>query len=173
MHYRRILLFIFGRGEQIWFDTKISQVFFKEKRAIALIFGFVYCTSMKRFLEWIGLKEKLHGLTHRPPFVSVRDIWWAGLGENVGSEINGKSGRFSRPVIVYKKLSHSFYLVIPTTSVQKSGSWYVPFTFREKKMNACLHQIRVIDHRRLFDKIGQLSPEDMTLVKQGFWSLYK
>ena len=47
---------------------------------------------MKRFLEWIGLKEKLHHAKHRAPLVSERDVWWASIGENVGSEINGKSG---------------------------------------------------------------------------------
>jgi hypothetical protein len=29
---------------------------------------------MKRFLEWIGLKEKLHQAKHRAPLVSERDI---------------------------------------------------------------------------------------------------
>jgi len=44
---------------------------------------------------------------------------------NVGSEINGKSALFSRPVIIYKKLSHGFYFVIPTTTQKKEGSWFV------------------------------------------------
>ena len=28
---------------------------------------------MKRFLEWIGVKEQLHDMEHKPPFVSVRN----------------------------------------------------------------------------------------------------
>ena len=71
---------------------------------------------LKRFSEWLGLKEKLHERHQTPPLVSEREIWWASVGENVGSEINGKSALFSRPVIIYKKLSHGFYFVIPTTS---------------------------------------------------------
>ena len=82
---------------------------------------------MKRFFEWFGLKQRLHYITHVPPLVSERDIWWASIGENVGSEINGKSALFSRPVIVLKKLSHGFYFVIPTTTKVREGSWYVPF----------------------------------------------
>src|SRR5258708_7895888 len=82
---------------------------------------------MKRFFEWFGLKQRLHYITHSPPLVSERDIWWASIGENVGSEINGKSALFSRPVIVLKKLSHGFYFVIPTTTQVREGSWYVPF----------------------------------------------
>ena len=44
-----------------------------------------------RFLEWIGLKQKLHQGTQSPPLVTAGDIWWASVGQNVGSEVNGKS----------------------------------------------------------------------------------
>lgn len=37
-------------------------------------------------------------------------------GENVGSEMNGKSDLFSRPALILKKLLASFFLVAPTTS---------------------------------------------------------
>lgn len=81
-----------------------------------------YPHMLKRFSEWFGLKKKLHESQQTPPLVSERDIWWASVGENVGSEINGKSALFSRPVIIYKKLSHGFYFVIPTTTQKKEGS---------------------------------------------------
>jgi len=55
---------------------------------------------LKRFSEWFGLKMKLHDRQQTPPLVSEREIWWASVGENVGSEINGKSALFSRPVII-------------------------------------------------------------------------
>jgi hypothetical protein len=42
---------------------------------------------MKRFLAWLGLKQQLHEISTQPPLVSERDIWWASIGENVGSEI--------------------------------------------------------------------------------------
>jgi hypothetical protein len=59
---------------------------------------------LKRFLPWIVLKEDLHNNEHRPPHVSEGDIWWASVGENVGSEINGKSKLFFRPVVILRKL---------------------------------------------------------------------
>jgi hypothetical protein len=46
---------------------------------------------MKRFFEWIGLKENSHEAKHRPPLVSEGDIWQESDGENVGSEIKGTS----------------------------------------------------------------------------------
>src|ERR1700694_684912 len=101
---------------------------------------------LKRFAEWFELKGNLHGRHQSPPLVSERDIWWASVGENVGSEINGKSALFSRPVIIYKKLSHGFYFVIPTTTQKKEWSWFVLFPQRGRDTIACLHQARAIDH---------------------------
>ena len=128
---------------------------------------------MKKFLEWFGLKEKLHNQKHSPPLVSQGDIWWASVGENVGSEINGKNNLFSRPVIIFKKLAHGFYFVIPTTTKIKTGTWYVKIRQQEKEMMACLHQARAIDFRRLSSKLGTLDDEDFLRVKDGFHLLYK
>jgi len=105
--------------------------------------------------------------------VSRGDIWWASIGENVGSEINGKSRLFSRPVIIFKKLAHGFYFVIPTTTKSKAGSWFVPFRQADRDMVASLHQARAIDHRRLSTKLGQLDDSDFDRVREGFWKLYK
>jgi mRNA-degrading endonuclease toxin of MazEF toxin-antitoxin module len=127
----------------------------------------------KDFLQWMGLKGALHERHHEPPYVSNGDIWWASVGENVGSEINGKSNQFSRPVIIYKKLSHSFYFVVPTTTQEKQGTWFVPIRQRDTKMFACLHQARAIDYRRLSSKLGTLDDEDLDRVHAGFRSLYK
>jgi mRNA interferase MazF len=123
---------------------------------------------LKRFLEWIALKQDLHNSKHKPPHVSEGDIWWASIGENVGSEINGKSGLFSRPVVVLRKLSHGFYFVVPTTTQQRIGSWFVAFRQNEKIMSACLHQARSIDYRRLSSKLGTIDDEDFMRVKDGF-----
>ena len=133
----------------------------------------VIIAHVNRFLEWIGLKQKLHQGTQSPPLVSAGDIWWASIGENVGSEINGKSRLFSRPVIIYKKLAHGFYFVIPTTTKSKVGSWFVPFRQADRNMVASLHQARAIDHRRLSTKLGQLDDSDFEKVREGFWKLYK
>lgn len=127
---------------------------------------------LKDFVRWLKLKEELHGRQQTPPLVSERDIWWASVGENVGSEINGKSQLFSRPVIIYKKLSHGFYFVIPTTTQKKNGSWFVSFRQQGKEMSACLHQSRAMDHRRLSSKLGTLDDEDFVNIRQGFSRLF-
>ena len=109
-----------------------------------------------------------------PPrtFFSERDLWWASLGQNVGSEMNGKSGRFSRPVLIIKKLAHGFYLVAPTTTQKREGSWYVYVQFESQDEYVCLNQIRTIDYRRLHSKLGQIDTDNFAKVKEGFQKLY-
>lgn len=126
---------------------------------------------IKRFLEWIGIKEKLHSIIHKPPYVSAGEIWWASLGENIGAEINGKNHTFTRPVIIFKKLSNGFYLVIPVTTQINTGTWYVNFKHRGVEMSACLHQIRSIDYRRVFSCLGEMDDVDFKRVKDGFLKL--
>jgi mRNA interferase MazF len=127
---------------------------------------------MKEFRRWMGIKEELHSRSHRPPFVSERDLWWASFGENVGSEMNGKSDRFSRPALILKKLAHGFYLVAPATTKPHSGTWYVTVTLAGKEECICLNQIRVIDYRRLYSKLGQIDTDSFDQVKAGFTRLY-
>lgn len=127
---------------------------------------------VKRFLIWIRLKEKLHNNKRRPPLISEGDIWWVSLGENVGQEINGKSFLFSRPMLVFKKLSRETFLGIPTTSQSRAGSWYVPITYGEYTVTVILSQVRVLDARRLSTKLGQLDEADFEKVKTGFAGLF-
>jgi len=64
---------------------------------------------IKNFLVWFELKPKLNQNNHKPPLLQEREIWWCHLGENIGTEISGKSNNFTRPVVIYKKLSqHTF-----------------------------------------------------------------
>ena len=94
------------------------------------------------------------------------------VGENVGIEINGKSEYFSRPVLVFKKLSHLGFMGIPLTTKIKTGSWYICFKFQNKNVYAVLSQARVFSVARLYDRIGQASRNDMKLIKKGFRKLY-
>ena len=127
---------------------------------------------IKRFLEWIGLKEKLHNAGYAPPFFKEGEIWWCAVGENVGIEVNGKGKAFSRPVYIYKKLSREGFLGIPLSTKQKAGTWYVEVTFQEKISIANLAQIRVFSVSRLFGRIGSLDGKDSDKIKDGFLRLY-
>jgi len=128
---------------------------------------------VKCFLEWIKLKHKLHNVAKGPPLVSERELWWMSWGENIGSEINGKSDLFSRPGVILKKLSRGLFLAVPTTTQPKSGLWYAQIKHENKVMYACLHQIRVVDYRRLSSRLGQIDSNDFARIKEAFCRLYK
>lgn len=128
--------------------------------------------AVKRFLEWIGLKEKLHDAIHKPPLFKEGEVWWCSIGENVGSEINGKSRLFSRPVLIFRKLSAGTFLGLPTTSQKRKGTWYVTITLGKVESTVVLSQARVLDYKRLSSKIGQLEAVEMKKVMKGFKNLY-
>ena len=113
--------------------------------------------TQKDFSKWCSLKQKLHESITKGPLVREKELWWVSFGENVGSEINGKSDLYSRPAVIIKKLAHGFFLVAPTTSKEHTGTWYVAIVYNGKRTFVCLHQIRVIDYRRLSSRIGQIS----------------
>ena len=126
----------------------------------------------KDFAGWIKLKEKLHydGST---PRITEGDIWWCSCGENVGVEINGKNRLFSRPVLVYKKLSRYGFIGIPLTSQGKVGSWYVNFDFQNKKQTAVLSQIRTFSISRLSSRMGELDKKDIDKIKEAILDFLK
>jgi len=128
---------------------------------------------IKKFLEWLELKIKLNDLVSNPPLVSERDLWWISFGENIGSEMDGKSNLFSRPGLILKKLSHNFYLVAPTTTKIRKGTWYVTIKHEGREICICLHQIRAVDYRRLSCRMGQIDGNDFLKIKKAFWDLYE
>ncbi len=137
-----------------------------------MLLTLIFHMHIKKFLEWIGLKAKLDSEIRQTPYVSERQVWWASLGENVGFEINGKSKLFTRPVIIFRKLSSGLYFVIPLTTQPQQGTWYVKFKIGNVEQFACLHQARSIDYRRLYSNLGWLDEEDFRKVEAGFKKLY-
>ena len=63
---------------------------------------------IKNYKEWMGRKTIIN---NRGVARSFRegDVWWAAVGENVGVEIDGKSQRYSRPIVILKKHSGALF----------------------------------------------------------------
>ena len=123
--------------------------------------------------DWNIIKEDFH-FTPEKKLQLVRngEVWWAGVGENVGVEINGKSKYFSRPVLVLKKLSRFGFMGVPLTSQPHEGSWYVSFEFQDRIETAVLAQAKVFSVARLYGRIGQVPDTDLEKVRAGFIKLY-
>ncbi len=124
------------------------------------------------FSEWMVVKEKLHKGSVVTRF-SEGQIWWAALGRNIGVEINGKHKDYSRPVVIFKKLSNLSFLAIPLTSQPHTGTWYTEFNFRGKPEYAVLSQIRMMSVSRLYNRMGKLSTGDFKKIQMGFRKLIK
>jgi hypothetical protein len=58
------------------------------------------------------------------------------------------------------------------SSVIKKGTWYAEFKFDGKRECANLAQIKVVSAKRLYTKMGDMSPADFTIVKTAFHNLY-
>ena len=128
--------------------------------------------TVKRFLEWIGLKEKLHRNPHITPLFKEGEVWWCSFGENIGIEVNGKGVKFSRPALVFRKLSAGGFFAIPLSTQIKNGTWYVPITHRGIKCVAVLSQARVLSAKRLLEKHGELDEKDSQAIREGLFLLY-
>jgi|SRR3989344_2263042 len=123
---------------------------------------------IKRFLDWIGIKEKLDAHEHQPPLITEGDLWWCAVGENVGIEVSGKSKDFTRPVIILKKFGRLGFLGIPTTTQTREGTWYVAFVHKGIRETAVLSQARAFSYKRLHSKMGTLDETDYQNVKEAY-----
>ena len=60
------------------------------------------------------------------------------------------------------------FLGIPLTSKIKKGSWYVKSTVQNKEGSCVISQIKMIDSKRLCNKIERTTNEDFSIVKKSF-----
>ena len=120
---------------------------------------------------WFDIKICLSQRSRRAIF-KEREIWWCSVGQNVGEEIFGKSKVFSRPVLVFKKLTANSFLGLPLTSQEKVGTWYVPIRQSGQVSQVMLNQARNFDILRLWNRIGTIDDKEFMEVKKAFKSLY-
>lgn len=123
------------------------------------------------FDDWIVVKKELHR-SNRTQAMKEGGSLVVCDGRECRRRINGKNEVFSRPVLIFKKLSRFAFMGVPLSSQEHEGSWYIPFIFQNKNQNACLAQIRVMSVARLYRKMGRLPESDQELIKDGFARLY-
>ena len=112
----------------------------------------------KDFDGWNEQKKRLNADVE-PLYFRDGEIWWVHLGVNVGYEIDGKNDTFARPVIVLRKYNKYSFLALPLTTSTRSSPWKLPLGIvAGKPAFAILSQLRNIDSRRLYQKVGSLTP---------------
>jgi len=117
------------------------------------------------FDKWNTLKQKIN----QKETIKFRqgEIYFMSVGHNVGQEVYGHSDLFLRPVLVYRKLTHSSFVGIPLTSTEKEGSYYFTFRYTQKRLStALLNQIRVFDIKRAEYCDGYINLKDYYNLKE-------
>lgn len=120
----------------------------------------------KDFQKWHIIKAETDELSHR--FYRAREVWWCLLGANVGFEMDGKGQKFTRPVLVLKGFSKQVCLCLPLSTKDKKGKFYCAIDLGDGVPRvAILSQIRLLDTKRLVERIGTISVENYNEIKQA------
>lgn len=108
----------------------------------------------KDFTKWHEQKSDLHENKIRLNF-HERDVWFSSLGANIGFEQDGKGEQFGRPVIIFRKFNNIVFWAVPLTTRTKTGKYYMPVDLGDGiSRMAILSQLRLIDAKRIYQKIG-------------------
>lgn len=101
-----------------------------------------------------------------------RDIWWCRVGINVGFEQDGKGKWFLRPVIVLRNFGIYTALIVPLTTHVKHNKYHVLLgKISGLEASAIVTQIRLVDTKRLVEKVGKVDPKLFDNVKRAIKDL--
>lgn len=121
----------------------------------------------KDFEGWNEEKIKVDN-AERQIFFHEREVWWCRLGVNVGYEQDGKGTNFARPIVVFKKFNNELCWAIALTSKMKKGKFYIPLDLRDGIVRvAVISQLRLVDAKRMYQKIGTASVVDMNILRKA------
>lgn len=121
--------------------------------------------------EW---NDKKKNIKQNDIFFRERDVWWCKLGKNIGQEQDGVGDNFSRPVIILRRLDDRTCIVLPLTTKENIGSWFVELVkYEGKKSWVMLNQIRLISTDRLYLYINYINIDEFNKIKKQLASLLK
>jgi len=134
---------------------------------------------LAEFVKWVKVKVRIHIFDNSSVFFHEREIWWANVGLNVGSEQNGKDDEFQRPVLVLRKFGQHIFWAIPLTSQKKDNKYHIEIKYKEyyenivgelisenKDGRIILNQLKTMSSKRLIRKIGIMSEEDFNIIRE-------
>ena len=130
----------------------------------------------KDYKKWHEKKSVVNTIEKRP-FFHEREIWFCALGANVGFEQDGSGDDFLRPVVILKKFNNEVSWAVPLTRLKRkihknAEKYYFRFSFITKKISAAiLSQIRLVDARRLYYVVGEISSVNFVELKKRLKAL--
>lgn len=129
---------------------------------------------MKDYQNWHNKKLILNNRKDLGKlFFREREVWWCALGENIGFEQDGKGEEFRRPVLIFKKFNQYVFLAVPLTTKMKVGKYYVSCKLDdETPRNVIISQLRLVDSKRLIDKIGTVNEVEFNKIKTAIKNMF-
>ena len=98
----------------------------------------------------------------------TQEIWWCSLGVNIGFEQNGGCQEYQRPVLILKGMSKDTCYVIPLTGSPKRHKNRIAIGLIDNiEATAIISQIRLIDIKRLVEKIGFLDKSKFNEIRKA------
>ncbi len=124
----------------------------------------------KDFDSWNEQKKKIHNET--PNFYHEKEIRWCSLGVNVGFEQDGTSKTYQRPVLIIRGFSRHVCLVVPLTTSAKKNKYHIAIgAIGDREAFAVVSQLRLIDTKRLHDRLAILDKEKFEVIRKTIRSL--
>lgn len=125
---------------------------------------------MKDFSKWNRLKIETDSSKSLIP-IREGEIRWCRIGINVGNEVLGKGEEFIRPVLIMKKFSSDVFLGIPLSTKMRFGTWFYQIRILESDQILILNQARLLDRKRLQDKLVEISEVELKEIKKAYCNL--
>ncbi len=125
----------------------------------------------KDFNKWNEEKKNIHELGTNKLY-HTRDIWWCSFGVNVGFEQDGKNTDFQRPILILKGFSPNTCLVAPLTTSEEKHKYRIPVGLvAGKTAKAIISQIKIVDTKRLVNKIAVLDEKTFEIIRKSIKDL--
>jgi mRNA interferase MazF len=120
------------------------------------------------FDNWNVIKKETDATSKTDIKIRSGEIRWCRFGINIGKEILGKGETFRRPVLILKKFSGDVFLGLPLTTKVHTGDWYYTITHEDIERSLILNQARVLDKKRLEDKLFEISEAELQKIKEAY-----
>ena len=115
---------------------------------------------------WNAEKKRVQQQTVERHY-NERDIWWCTLGINIGSEEDGTGKGYQRPVLILRGVSRNSCFITPLSTSQKKHRFRIPIgLLRGRQAVVLISQLRLIDTKRLVDKIGILDQGTFAKIRK-------
>ena len=127
---------------------------------------------VKNFDAWYEHKKKIDEQNHEPVYFREGEVWFTYVGVNVGFEIDGTNKEFSRPVVILRKYNKYSFLALPLTTRSSANKYKIYIgEIGSKDSFAVVSQIRNLDSRRLYQKIGNLGQSRLEALREEVFAL--